>query len=209
MHIFDGIIEKDIDKMLNCLDAKRSKFKKGSTIINYMSNTDALGIVLSGSASLMRYDYDGNRSIIENLVENSVFCSKFFSENRAELFVAATSDCEILSFGFDKILKRCSKACACHDKLLDNLFELLSRKIVLMNEKLEVISKKTIREKLLTYFKVIQSQAGRDKHFVLPMSLTDLSDYLGIDRSAMMREIKHLNEDGFIQSKGKRIRIIE
>ena len=209
MHIFNGIIEEDIEKMLNCLEAKRAQFKKGSTVINYMSNTGALGIMLRGSASLVRYDYDGNRSIIENLVENSIFCSRFFSENRAELFVAATSDCEVLTFDFDKILKRCGKACDCHNKLLDNLFKLFSRKIVLQNEKLEVISKKTIREKLLTYFRIMQSRAGRDKKFSLPMSLTDLSDYLGIDRSAMMREIRHLNEDGFIMSKGRKIKVIE
>ena len=209
MYIFDKIPQNDITKLLTCLEAKRSKYKKGSTVISYMSNTDSLGIVLSGSVSLIRYDYDGNRNIIESLSENGIFCSKFFSENRAELFVTATNDCEILALDFEKILKRCNKACECHNKLLDNLFELLSRKIVSMNGKLEVISKKTIREKLLTYFKIVQSRTGRNKQFAIPMNLTDLSDYLGIDRSAMMREIKHLNEDGFILSKGRKVRLME
>ena len=41
--------------------------------------------------------------------------------------------------------------------------------------------------------------------FTLPFSLTDLADYLNVDRSAMMRELKLLKEDGLVEKIGNRI----
>lgn len=76
-----------------------------------------------------------------------------------------------------------------------------------LNTRIEILSKKNIRDKLLTYFKLISSK-NFSKTFTLPFSLTDLADYLSVDRSAMMREISHLKEEGFIEKKGKKITLL-
>jgi len=87
------------------------------------------------------------------------------------------------------------------------MLQLLSNKLKNMNERIEVLTKRTIREKLLEYFSIL-SKKKVSKSFLLPFSFTDLADYLSIDRSAMMRELKNLKEDGFIESKGKRITLL-
>ena len=68
--------------------------------------------------------------------------------------------------------------------------------------RIELLSKKTIRDKLVSYFKIL-SENTFSKTFTLPLSLTDLADYLSIDRSAMMRELKTLKDEGFINKTGK------
>ena len=73
--------------------------------------------------------------------------------------------------------------------------------------RIELLSKRTIREKLLGYFNIISSR-NISKSFKLPFSLTDLADYLSIDRSAMMREIKALKEEGIIEKSGNRITLL-
>ena len=80
MNIFNGINEKDLEKLLKCLDAKNISFKKGSTIINNASNTNILSIITKGSASIIRIDYNGNKTIIENLKENDIFEAKMFNK---------------------------------------------------------------------------------------------------------------------------------
>ena len=124
-----------------------------------------------------------------------------------EFLVSATSPCTVLSFRYRSAITQCEKTCRHHVKFLDNLFQLLSKKLSDRAQHIEVLSKRTIREKLLTYFE-IQSAENGSFSFSLPMSLSALSDYLSIDRSAMQREIGRLNDEGLVKSKGKKIVLI-
>ena len=207
MNIFTGMSDNEINQLLNCFKAQKRIFNKERTIISYMGNTNIIGIVLRGEANIIRYDFNGHRTIIEVLPENSVFGELFSSLENAELSVVATKDCDILFIEYENIIKKCSKACDCHNILIDNMFKLLSLKVIKMNERIEVLAKRTIREKLLAYFSLIASKKI-SRSFTLPFPLTDLADYLSVDRSAMMREIKHLKEEGFIYTKGRKIKLL-
>ena len=80
----------------------------------------------------------------------------------------------------------------------------MSTKITNANNRIEILSNKTIRNKLLAYFKVI-SKKNNSKIIYLPYNYTDLADYLGVDRSAMYRELKHLKDEGLIETKNRKI----
>ena len=201
--IFEGIEEEDIKKMLKCFDAKTRTFKKDRTIVTNIINIKMIGIILEGTANVERYDYNGNRSIIEKLEKNSVF-GEVFSRLGSDISVIATSDCEVLFIEYEHLIKRCRKGCVYHSILTNNVLQLLSKKIVDLNKRLEILSKRTIRDKLLSYFELLANNNPK-RSFNLPFTYTDLADYLSIDRSAMMREIKNLKEEGFIETNGKKI----
>ena len=201
--IFEGIEEEDIKKMLKCFDAKTRTFKKDRTIVTNIINIKMIGIILEGTANMEKYDYNGNRSIIEKLEKNSVF-GEVFSRLGSDISVIATSDCEVLFIEYEHLIKRCKKGCIYHSILTNNVLQLLSKKIVDLNERLEILSKRTIRDKLLSYFELLANNNPK-RSFTLPFTYTDLADYLSIDRSAMMREIKNLKEEGFIETNGKKI----
>lgn len=201
--IFEGIEEEDIKKMLKCFDAKTRTFKKDRTIVTNIINIKMIGIILEGTANMEKYDYNGNRSIIEKLEKNSVF-GEVFSRLGSDISVIATSDCEVLFIEYEYLIKRCKKGCIYHSILTNNVLQLLSKKIVDLNERLEILSKRTIRDKLLSYFELLANNNPK-RSFNLPFTYTDLADYLSIDRSAMMREIKNLKEEGFIETNGKKI----
>lgn len=204
--IFNNITKEEQKKLLDCIDARITKIKKDRTIVTYITNTNLIGVILSGSADIIRYDYDGNRTIIEQLKKDSLFGELFTNNINSEYTIVATSDCEVLFMEYNEIIKRCKKACPYHSKLVDNILKLMADKIVASNEKIEILMNKTIREKLRTYFSLM-SKKKRKKTFTLPLSYTDLADFLSIDRCAMMREIKNLKEDGIIKTEGKKITI--
>ena len=201
--IFEGIEEEDIKKMLKCFDAKTRTFKKDRTIVTNIINIKMIGIILEGTANVERYDYNGNRSIIEKLEKNSVF-GEVFSRLGSDISVIATSDCEVLFIEYEHLIKRCKKGCIYHSILTNNVLQLVSKKIVDLNKRLEILSKRTIRDKLLSYFELLANNNPK-RSFNLPFTYTDLADYLSIDRIAMMREIKNLKEEGFIETSGKKI----
>ena len=85
--------------------------------------------------------------------------------------------------------------------------QILSDKVVASNERVEILAKRTTREKLLAYFELL-AKKNLSRRFELPFTYTDLADYLGVDRSAMQRELKNLKEDEFIKTKGKQITLL-
>jgi len=206
--LFRDFTDSERKKMLKCLGAKIKKCNTNETIMSHNETPDYLYIVLSGTAELAGYDYDGNKSVLARFGENDVFGDMFFAPlSNDQFMVSATSCCEILSFRYNNALFCCENVCKHHTKLIDNLLSLISKKIISQTQHIEVLTKRSIKEKLITYFEQ-QERENNSFSFTLPMSLSSLSDYLGIDRSAMQREIKRLNDDGVIISKGKKIVLV-
>jgi CRP-like cAMP-binding protein len=201
-----SIFMKDLNS--NCYKVQKKHFKKGEHITSYIAKRNQLCLMLNGEADLIRYDLNGNRTIVEHFSDNDIFGEIFYVVNtNNELFVEAKKNSTILFFIYDDLQQKCNPDCIFHQKLLDNLSTLYLNKVIELNTRIELLSKRTIREKLLGYFNVVSSR-NMSKSFQIPFSLTDLADYLSIDRSAMMREIKLLKEDGLIEKSGNRIKLL-
>lgn len=204
--LFNDIENKDVKSMLSCFNATTINYKSGTTIISNLANTGTIGILSEGSANLIKIDYNGNRTIIDKLEKGSIF-GEVFLPNSDELSIIATDNCTVISFDYEHITKRCKKSCPYHSKLIDNMIQILADKIVNMNNRIDILTKKTIREKLLEYFKAIEKEK-LSKTFKLNLNFTELADYFGVDRSALMREIKNLKNEGFIEAKGNKITLL-
>ncbi|MBO5479195.1 MAG: Crp/Fnr family transcriptional regulator [Clostridia bacterium] len=192
----------------NCSKVQKKSFKKGELITSYIAKRNQLCLMLLGEADLIRYDLNGNRTIVEHFSNNDIFGEIFYVVNtNNELFVEAKKACTVLFFIYDDLQHTCKPDCNFHKILSERLSSLYLNKVIELNTRIELLSKRTIREKLLGYFNVISSK-NMGKTFQIPFSLTDLADYLSIDRSAMMRELKLLKEDGFIEKNGNRIRLL-
>lgn len=197
---------KDLD--VNCSKVQKKKFHKGEVITSYIAKRHQLCILLSGEADLVRYDFNGNKTIVEHFSNNDIFGEIFYTvSTNNELFVEARENSVVLFFIYDDVMEKCNNNCNFHEKLLLNLPELFLNEIIDLNMRIELLSKRTIREKLLSYFTIISAR-NMSKSFRVPFSLTDLADYLSIDRSAMMRELKSLKEEGIIEKSGNRITLL-
>lgn len=197
---------KDFD--CNCSKVQKRYFSKDEVITTYIEKRNQMCILISGTANLIRYDYNGNKTIIGQFTKYDIFGEVLYPTNtNNELFVEAKENCEVLSFIYDNIAKKCNSRCKFHEDLEHKLPILIINNTIKLNERIELLTKKSIRDKLLTYFNIISSKRF-SKTFTIPFTLTDLADYLCVDRSAMMREISHLKEEGFIQKKGNKITLL-
>ena len=189
----------------NCSKVQKKTFYKNQVITSYIEKRNQFCILVSGNADLVRYDLNGNRTIVEHFSKHDVFGEVFYTvTTNNELLVEAREKCEVLIYIYDDIHSKCKNNCKFHQVLSENLPELILSKVTDLNMRIELLTKRSIRDKLLGYFNLL-SNRNLSKSFYLSFSLTDLADYLSVDRSAMMREIKSLKEEGFIDKNKNRI----
>lgn len=191
-----------------CSKVQIKNFAKNDTITTYIEKRNQVCILLEGEADFIRYDYNGNKTIIGHFVKNDIFGEIFYPTNtNNELFVLAKKNCKVLFYIYDNIFNKCKKNCAFHKELYDNFNKLLLNNIIDLNTRIEHLTKRNTRDKLLSYFN-LKSSKTHSKTISLPFSYTDLADYLNVDRSAMMRELKFLEDDGFIKRNSNSITLL-
>ena len=198
--LFKNINTEDCKRMITCFNADIRRYKSGSCIANYDEYNDKIGIVLSGRAVMVRYDINGVRTIIESLEEQSIF-GAFFTFNiskRNTIEIVSETDCEIMFVRRSEITKRCEKACQCHSKVVENLLALMSEKTISLSERIEVLSQRSIEDKLISCLEIIEDKTPDGKTPQIPFSTTALSDYLCVNRSALQREISKLKNAGVL-----------
>lgn len=196
------------DFACNCKSVQKKSFKRNQTITTYIQKRNQICIITNGEADLVRYDLNGDKSIIEHFTKNSIFGEAFYIvTTNNEFYVEAKKNCEVLFFNYDNIYQKCRNNCKFHQILSDNFSNLILNKIMDLNTRVEILTKRSIREKLRGYFNILSAR-NLSSTFSLPFSLTDLADYLSVDRSAMMREIKALKDEGFIRKNGNKITLL-
>lgn len=207
VNLFHNISEKNQEKLLRLLEANTFTFKKDMTILSTIGNENIIGIVVSGYIQIIQNDYNGNRTIIEELEENSIFGSMLSGISNSEYDIVTKEDSKIIILEYDRIIDGVKNNYSFYTQFIQNLLQLMSDKIIEKNDRIEILTKKTIRNKLLEYFKIISKRHG-SKNIYLPFTFTELADYIAVDRCAMSRELKNLKDEGFIEIKSRKITLL-
>lgn len=207
VNLFDKISDKNQDKLLKMLEANVLLFKKDMTILSKIKNDNIIGIVVSGYIQLIQNDYNGDRIIIEDFEENEIFGSMFSSIASDEYDMVTKEESKVIVIEYDRIFDLATHNYSFCNQFIQNLLYILSDKINEKNKRIEILTKKTIRNRLLEYFKIM-SKKNASKNIYLPFSFTELADYLAVDRCAMSRELKNLKDEGFIEIKSKKITLL-
>ncbi len=197
--LFEGLKEEELESVLNCLSSKTTRYGKNQVILHHGENTTNIGIVLSGQTQVMKEDYYGNRNLIANLSEGMLFGETFVCADIKTLPVSVISTTEsvILWIDYRRIISPCTQVCSFHSTLIYNMLRILSMKNLLLSQKIEFISKRTTREKLVAYLSS-EAQKNGSNHFLIPFNRQELADYLSVDRSAMSAELSRLKSEGIL-----------
>ena len=151
--LFSGIAENDLLAMLRCLNVTVQQYRKGQTLIAEGEKPEKFGIVLSGAVQLWRIDYSGNRSIMASVAPSQIFGESFVcaEADAIPIQVVASEPCEIMLIDGSRILHACGNGCDFHHQVIFNLLKMTARKNLVFHQKLEITSRRSTREKLLTY----------------------------------------------------------
>jgi CRP-like cAMP-binding protein len=197
--LFEGLAPAEIEKLLDCLSAGTKKFEKDEYIFMEGDEISSVGIVLSGAVHVVQDDYWGNRTIIARMGPGDLFAEAFSCGGieRLPVSVIAAEKTEVLLINFKRIITTCSSACSFHTKLVSNMIGVLARKNIRLMKKMEHITRRTTRDKLLSYLGARARQA-RGGAFRIPFNREELAEYLSVDRSAMSAELCRMRDEGMI-----------
>ena len=200
--LFKSIQRDNLSAVLKCLGAVLKQYDKNERILNSGDEVIGVGILAKGRAQLIKEDAMGNRNIIGEIEGGELFAESFVCAGIKEspVTVVALESCVVLFIQVNKIIDVCSNECSFHKQIINNLLKIIARKNLNLNRKLDYLSLRTTREKLLEYLNDQQRRA-RTNPFTIPMNRVQLADYLCVDRSAMSRELGRLRDEGILQFK--------
>lgn len=205
---FDGLTKSQINKLLDLLGVHVYKFNKNQEILPTIKNENIVGIILEGYAQILNIEYNGNEIVIDNLYKYSVFGTNISLTNSENYQIIAKQDTDVLVIDYDKLINPQNLNHNYFNIFFRNLFDIINIKMKEKNERIKVLEKKQIREKLLEYFEMEYKKGHLNNNIFLPFSFKDLADYLAINRSAMFRELKHLKEEKLIEVKNRRVTLL-
>lgn len=206
MKIFENIDSKNKYKLLHSFRADTYNYKPNTSIINIVSENNIICLITKGSVNLIRNNETGNSYIIEKIEENNLLGSFIYNINDFDFDVITTEETEIISMNYYDLLNYRGKN-KNYNIFIKNIFQILNSKIKENNERINILTRKGIRNKLLEYFEIMYKK-NNSRNIYLPFTFTALADYIAVDRSAMARELKSLKEEGFIKTTGKRITLL-
>ena len=197
--LFDGVNSDDRKTMLGCIGYHIGTFKKGDIVAFEDENIKHIGIIISGAVDMVKEDLWGNKTMLVRMRKDELFGETFAcgSDNLSVVTFLVSEDAQILFMPFDRVMHSCTMACVFHHRLIENMVHIIANKNRDLMRKVEVVSKRTIREKLLAYLS-IQAQTQNSRYFEIPLGRVELAEYLCVDRSALTRELVKMKEDGLI-----------
>ena len=207
--LFAGIGAQDMEVMLDCLGAVERRFSRGEAVLRAGEPARRLGVVLSGRLQVCREDREGRRAVLSSVAPAGIFGEAHACAGTAALPVSvwAVEDSAVLLLDIARVVGVCPSSCAFHGRLVTNLLSVLAEKNILLSAKLEHVSRRTIREKLLSYLSAQAALAGSDA-FSIPFDRQALADYLCADRSALSRELSALRREGILEAEKNRFRLL-
>ncbi len=209
MELFQKLSTTEIESVLTCLSEGIISYEKGNFVDFPNTNSHTFGILLSGQLQIIQDDYFGNRSIISNIYPGHIFGESFAFAKKEILSIQIISleESELLYINSEKLTTPCSKLCSYHNQLIQNMLYLISAKNILLTEKIGFVSKRTTREKVLSYLSVLSVKYNSDE-LIIPFNRQELADYLCVDRSALSSELSKLKKEGFISFKKNKFKLL-
>ncbi|MCD8498469.1 MAG: Crp/Fnr family transcriptional regulator [Clostridiales bacterium] len=197
--IFEGLQASDILDMMPCFQPAIKTYTKDDILCRIGDPQDTFGVVLEGEIIVQKEDYAGNRLIMGTFGPAELFgeVAAFARIGTWPNMVVANSRCQVLFLPIGKFTKPCCKICNAHQLLIENMLRIVSRKALIMNNRISYLKVKSMREKLAAFL-YEQHQMTGNRTFMIPMNREQLADYLNVSRPSMSRELGRIRDEGVI-----------
>ena len=197
--LFAGVAEDDLAAMLSCLKAGTGSCKKGNYVYRQGERVDRLSILVAGKLQIQKDDSWGNRTIVGTVGVGDMFGEEYVAPKSSVLLndVMAIEDSVIVTLDAMRVLTVCSSLCRFHTRVIQNLVFSISEKNRRLMHKLDHVSRRSTREKLISYLSEEAQLQGSTK-IVIPFNRQQLADFLSVDRSAMCKELARMRDEGML-----------
>ena len=199
--LFRGIAKTEIAAVLQNLDAQLRVYPRNSFIWQLGEQVTTAGFVVAGSVHILREDYWGRQNILAQLG-----CGHLFGEVYACLR-QVPNGATVIFLDIKRLLAGSARSEA-ENRLLHNLLLLMAERNLFLTQKMEYLTKRTTREKLLAYLSE-QARLQQSNKLTIPFNRQQLADFLAVDRSAMSGELSKMQADGLIRYKKNNFELLQ
>lgn len=207
--LFSGVGDDEIISMLSCLGARLFTYNKGEYVLRQGEHLNDITVLVEGNLHIQKDDYWGNRSILGQIAVGEMFGEAYVAPESGSLLndVVAVEDSAVMFFDVKKIITTCSSACRFHATVVQNLFFAISEKNRKLVQKLGHMSKRSTREKLISYLSE-EAKKHNSSSFTIPFNRQQLADFLSVDRSAMSNELCKMRDEGLLEFEKNQFKLL-
>lgn len=208
--IFESASEFECQAMMFCFKTRFKIFNKHQPIVEQGQDMEEVVMILKGGAIVQNIDNLGDISVLTRMKKGDIYGleSAFAGETVFKDSVIATEKTLVIFMNKHRLINPCVNKCRRHDIVLKHIMQVVAEKNVELLDKLTHLSKKTIRDKLLSYFNSLVSKANSN-YFEIPFNKTELANFLSVDRSAMSTELTKMKEDGLLDYDKKQFHLLK
>ncbi len=196
--LFADLSDIELEAAVSFFECRETFYKKGELIASPGKLPGKFGLVISGCVQTYTLDIDGYQMIMANVLPGETFGESLsYLQKDAPIFISTTADTTVMWMSTDKI--RSQHFETEHERKLAYRFTaLLARRALSMNDRIQILSRLTIREKLVAFF-TESARRYRSYSFTLPFDRTGMASYLGCERSSLSRELSKMQREGLIK----------
>ena len=207
--MFAGVGDDEITSMLSCLGARLFTYKKGEYVLRQGEHLSDITVLVEGNLHIQKDNYWGNRSILGQIAVGEMFGEAYVAPESGALLndVIAVEDSTVIFFDVKRILTTCPTACRFHAIVVQNMFYAISEKNRKLVQKLDHMSKRSTREKLISYLSE-EAKRHNSSSFAIPFNRQQLADFLSVDRSAMSNELCKMRDEGLLEFEKNLFRLL-
>lgn len=208
--IFKDIEDKDTIALLRCLSARIVSYKKSEIIINRGERINYLYIVINGCARDIITEVNGNITTIIDYKEGDIIGLETLFANRKtfQTDIVAREDSSILLVDVFRCINPCNNYCPRHVRLMNNIISLLAKQNNKLANRVKELTKSSTKDKVLCYLNNIKTTIKKDE-FNIPFDRQELANYLGVERSALSKELSSLQKEGKIEFHKNHFKILK
>lgn len=209
VELFNNIEKQELSTILNCIKPAIKTYKKKEIIAFEKDEMIGIGVVLEGEILISKENQDGDRMILAQAKKGQLFGEiAAFSIKKWPATIFANTNCTVLFFPTEKIVGLCNKMCDGHKVLIMNMLQIVSKKALMLNKKVEILSLKSIRKKLSTYL-LDQRNTTQSDNFQIPLNRNELAEYLLVTRPSLSRELANMKSEGIIEFNKNKFEILD
>lgn len=203
--LFKGMSLCDIESCLRCSGSDIVDYEKDEHIFMPQDEPNKLYILVEGAINICRDSMEGKRNIITTIYKaGDLFGEVFlFIEKKSyENYAVAATKAAVLKMPKEYLYNNCQRNCGFHTLLISNMLSILANKAYYLNQKLNIVSSQTLREKIC---KLLISNCSREGEVIIKMTREELADFLNVARPSLSRELMKMQDEGLIEIVKKKI----
>lgn len=191
--LFNGIDSPQ--DLFNTEDWEIKSYKSNEAIASTFDDCLNLAIILDGSVEIQNIYPSGKISSLKKLSKGDLFGESMLPG------IIHSYPSDIIALEATRVLfihkSALLDAIKSNDKLLENYVGLLSKKLLMMNEKIKMLSLETLRKKICWF--ILDMYKSQNSFFLeSPYKQEEIANALGSQRPSVSREINHMEKDGLI-----------